>query len=121
VNPFMQGVELSILGISITFGTLGLLVVLMKLLQHFFSPQPDKPTSVAVEPSAAAVEVVAPTDADEEQRVAAAIAAAVTHLRALSRARSGLGQSFSSDPGGWWMAGQMGNLSSTVAQRTEGE
>ena len=120
MSPFMQGLGLSVLGISITFATLALLVGVMKLLQYLFSPQPAEPTAPQ-EPPAVAVNLPAAVDIDEDQRVVAAIAAAVTHLRALGLARSGLGQSFKTDPGGWWVTGQTNQLNSGVVQRMEGK
>ena len=120
MSLFMQGLGLSVLGISITFATLALLVGVMKLLQHVFSPQPAAPPSIQ-EPPVPAVNVPAAADSDEDQRVVAAIAAAITHLRALGLARSELGQSFKAEPGSWWVTGQADQLNSGVVQRMEGK
>ncbi len=120
MSLFMQGVSLSVLGISITFCTLGILVLVMKLLQYFCNPRPSAAAQPQVVVSVPAQAKPAPENQDQAREITA-IAAAMAYLRALGMARSGLGASLTAGPTPWWTAGQIEQLSATAAHKMEGE
>ena len=98
-----QGLVLSITGITLTFASLGLLVLLMILLQRFFSPQPP----AVEEPVSPAEASPSPVPDSPSEEVVAAIVAALAHLSAEDEAKGKLGALLQSGRGRYWNRGQM--------------
>lgn len=100
MSDLAQGLEVSLLGIIITFVALGVFILIMVVLQRLFPAKeavengeeqaPEEPVAAPVETSAS----------EDEQAVIAAIAAAVGFLRAQNRAD--LGGGLHEGRSGWW-------------------
>jgi sodium pump decarboxylase gamma subunit len=100
MNAIWQGLSLSVLGISLTFAALGLLILAMFLLERIFRtrrliPEERSPEEMPVASSLA-------RDMREEETVVA-IAVALAHLRSLDMGRSGLGEALEAGRGPWGM------------------
>ncbi len=97
-----QGLNLSILGLGLTFTGLGVLVLLIMLLRQLFRSNPDDPApTLASEKSQ--FSMLARDTQDEE--VVAAIATALTYLQSLEVAQGRLGTLLEKGPGPWWTRG----------------
>jgi sodium pump decarboxylase gamma subunit len=101
VDPLLEGLLLSGAGLAVTFLALGLLIVIIVLLNRVFGGR-TAPAEPATEP--AAVSPVEAAEADDLAEVAAAVAAAVTVLRAAEQPAGALGSALESGPGRWWGA-----------------
>ena len=103
-SQIMQGLILSVVGISLTFLALGILILLMILLERLFR---DKTTAAATETIPAQsppVRSAEPKTADEE--IVAVIAAALAYVRSPAMGEDGLGATLASGPSRWWFAGR---------------
>ena len=112
-TDFAAGLEVSVLGLLITFAALGVFILIILALKALFRAEPAK-TEVpeAVEEAPVVVEVQTP---DAESEVVAAIAAA---LMAVRTARSAsLGQSLQHGRGSWWAAQRADAREGGVNQR----
>lgn len=113
MNPILQGLNLSLLGLGLTFAALGLFVVVMIVLERLFRARPtvDETHRQLSEPAASA------TSGDtQDEEVAAAIVAAMTHLRSVDICRSDLGAALEAGRGAWWNVG----LSRATSQKIIG-
>ncbi len=100
----LQGLTISIIGISLTFAALGILILMMMLLVRLFPVKKEKnDISRPVEP----IKSDASRRSVEEEEIAAAIAAALSYFRSLEIGRSGLGETLERDPAPWWVMGQV--------------
>ena len=86
-----QGLQVSVLGMGLTFAALGLLILMMMALERLFRV-PEVEDSVEV----TAVSTV------EEDEVAVAIVVALNHLQARDRDASDLGANLKAGRGAWW-------------------
>jgi Na+-transporting methylmalonyl-CoA/oxaloacetate decarboxylase gamma subunit len=94
-----QGIWISIVGLGILFGAMGLLIVVMMLLERLSPGQPHGlPEAETIEDS----------DRTDREEVAAAIAVALAHLRAQAFSQDNLGSTLDAGPGQWWLAGRGG-------------
>lgn len=100
MNSFVQGLEVSILGLAITFIALGVFILIMIVLQRLFPAQEEKAEQTPAEAEAAPVIEAQAEEPGEEAAVVAAIAAAISYLRA--RSQSSLGSSLQEGRGSWW-------------------
>jgi len=99
-----QGLTISVIGISLTFAALGILILMMFLLVRLFPVKKEKnDISRPVEP----IKSDASRRGVEEEEIAAAIAAALSYFRSLEIGRSGLGESLETEPGSWWVMGKV--------------
>lgn len=102
MNPIVQGLQVSVLGLIITFLALGVFILVMVVLKWLF---PGKVETAAEETSPAeeiTILVVETADESEEGAVVAAIAAALNYART---ARHGqLGDALTQGRGSWWSA-----------------
>jgi sodium pump decarboxylase gamma subunit len=113
VNLYIQGLTISIVGISLTFLALGLLILAMILLERFF--RDGKPA----EPAEAAPEEISVTVQDtEDEEIAAVIATALAHRRSISQ--SGLGATLEAGVSPWWAMGRAQQCPSDALQKTKG-
>jgi len=101
-SQIIAGLEISLISIVVLFATMGVLVLVMSLLSSIFRDKEPAPEPSQESPLAADIH----TD-DEDEKTVVAIAAALTHLRSLGMAQSGLGDSLKSEPGSWWVMGRM--------------
>lgn len=104
MDPIVQGLEISVLGLAVTFTALGLFILVMLVLQRIFRVKPEKniiqeetTTEVTTETSQAIVE--------DDSELIAVITAAILHLR--SKNLSSLGSSLENGKGTWWIANRM--------------
>lgn len=95
-----QGLMLSAAGITLTFAGLGLLVLVMILLQRFFSPQPKAGVTASPAESAPLPSTSPPKDE------VAAIVAALAYLSAEDDTAGTLGALLQSGHGRYWSRGQ---------------
>lgn len=91
---FVQGLEISILGLGLTFVALGLLIAMMRLVTYLF------PAKTAVRTETAVSSHVLPTPADPDTEVTVAIAAALA--LAQERRQSQLGALLETGHRPWW-------------------
>ena len=92
---------MSLLGLTLTFSGLGLLVLIIMALERIFRQRPlvpDEP-SPADKPQADTLT----RDSTEEECVAA-IAVALTHLLQMERSQGRLGAALEAGRGPWWRA-----------------
>ncbi|MFP3854121.1 MAG: OadG family transporter subunit [Anaerolineales bacterium] len=104
MDLLLQGLTLSITGILVTFSSLGLLILIIIGLQRLFPAEEDLMAGAESTTSVSLPDTMSPTDLDPE--VAAAIAIAVEHFRAMEYEVSGIGSSLEQGPGAWWHARQ---------------
>jgi sodium pump decarboxylase gamma subunit len=99
----MQGLEVSLLGLIITFLALGVFILVMVVLQRIFPPQGEEEGKEPETAEEAPVLLsVNSADESEEGAVAAAIAAALSYYR--SAGRTQLGGSLIEGRGAWWVS-----------------
>lgn len=101
MNSILEGVSLSIAGISVTFAALGLLILTMIVLERAFrhrSPQVSDEEKL---------EDMLERYTEDDEEVAAAIAVALAYLRSLETGQSELGTALEAGHGSWWMMGQI--------------
>lgn len=104
MNNMMQGLNLSITGISLTFAALGILILAMILLERIFRTRRWIPEERELEETPIASTHARDT---EDEEIAAAIAVALAHLRSLDVDRSGLGAALEAGHNQWWSMGQI--------------
>jgi hypothetical protein len=95
----LEGLSISLTAMLLTFLSLGLFILVMIVLQRLF---PAKPESADIEVVVKALDDNADPcgPSEEEAAVVAAIAAAVSFVRA--QAQAGLGDNLQQGRGGWW-------------------
>ena len=115
MSELMQGLNISIIGLLITFFTLGVFILLMIVLQRIFPPKAEAQAEEAekAEPVVQIELDQASSQLDEEGAVAAAIAAAVSYFQAANQ--PSLGANLEGGRGHWWAAsrsaaGRVSNL-----------
>ncbi len=118
MNSTLQGLQVSLLALLITFLALGVFILVMILLQRLFPARPEQDAQPSGEESAAqeetAVSVISADDSEEGQ-IVAAIAAALAHVRATNGAQ--LGESLRAGRGGWWAAQRAASNQGPVQRR----
>jgi sodium pump decarboxylase gamma subunit len=89
LNPIMQGLSISVIGLVLTFLALGLFILIMIVLQKIFPyrPEEEEEETGAVEGEEAQPGMVL-AEQSEEQAVVAAIAVAINYWRSQGRASS---------------------------------
>ena len=92
-----QGLMISITGMGLTFVALGLLVGVMTLLERYTR---DTPSPISNLERKDMIREVTQAN-NEEAEIAAAIAVALAHFRAIDIGRSSLGARLVSGPGAW--------------------
>jgi hypothetical protein len=101
MNSTLEGLQVSVLSLLITFLALGVFILVMVILQRLFPPPAEELVEEAgpalEEPLA--LEVTSP-DESEEGAVAAAIAAAIAYFQLENRDQ--LGGSLREGRGAWW-------------------
>ncbi len=100
----LQGLQLSAMGISLTFAALGLLIVAMIVLERLFRTRELVPEERGPEETPVVSTLARDT---EDEEIVAAITVALAHLRSLEICRGGLGTALEAGHGGWWMIGRV--------------
>ncbi len=96
-----QGLIISIMGMTLTFVALGLLILAMTLLVRFSPNEAQLPLLAETEPDKN-LAVSIPTQ-DSEAEISAAIAVALLYLRSTD---GDLGATLETGRGAWWVAGR---------------
>ncbi len=91
-----QGLSISVMGILITFASLGILILVMIALREWFAPRTSKEA-----PRPDGSEDGAPQT--ESDAAAVAAATAVAFLKARQRQRAALGKVLEAPQGRWWL------------------
>jgi Na+-transporting methylmalonyl-CoA/oxaloacetate decarboxylase gamma subunit len=107
LNPLLQGLQVSLLAMFITFLALGIFILVMILLQRFF-PSPVSDDALRPGSGEEAVDEVSTTieDASEESAIAAAIAVAMDYFQ--KSGKDQLGTSLQEGKGSWWVSQRPG-------------
>ncbi|RME51281.1 MAG: hypothetical protein D6796_01285 [Caldilineae bacterium] len=113
-NELLQGLELSLVGLTLTFSGLGLLVILIMVLERLFRQRPLVPEVPPLDDKPLADTLT--RDSAEEEHVAA-IAVALTHLLRMEQSRGRLGELLEEERGAWWRAGQGQQLRAQARRR----
>jgi sodium pump decarboxylase gamma subunit len=114
LSPIAQGLEVSLLGIVITFLALGIFILIMVVLKRLF-PAADQEIKAQVVEAAPAAEEAIVESADGEGEIIAAIAAALAISR--SRQQRSLGDSLLDGRGGWWTVHRIDSRLGKVQKR----
>ncbi|MFQ5419648.1 MAG: OadG family transporter subunit [Anaerolineae bacterium] len=93
-----QGLEISVLGMGLTFAALGLLIVAMLLLERLFREGEEEALVVDT-----AVSPLTTPATENDAEIAAAIAAALAHWQA--QPQSSLGETLHQPRSRWWTHG----------------
>ena len=99
-----QGLTISVIGISLTFAALGILILMMFLLVRLF---PVKKETKDITHPVEAIKSDASRHSVKEEEVVAAITVALSYFRSLELGRSGLGETLETEPTPWWVMGKV--------------
>ena len=102
MDSLQKGLEVSLLGILITFLALAVFIQIMVVLQRLFPAEQTDASAKNEEQPQVEVQI---EEIGEDAAVVAAIAVALSYLRA--RSQSSLGSSLQEGRGGWWSARKM--------------
>ncbi len=100
-----QGLMISVMGMGTTFAALGLLILTMILLDRFSRLGAQPPVHDEAAPDKKPL-VSPPAPDTEDEEIAAAIAVALTYLRAADTYHGHLGVTLEAGRGPWWAMGQ---------------
>jgi sodium pump decarboxylase gamma subunit len=99
----MPGVVLLVVGMTVLFAAMGVLILVMVVLERVFRSRPQAPGEQGPEET----ELKGRSRCDtKDEEVVAAIAAALAYLRSLEIGRSGLGKALEVGRGSWWAMGR---------------
>lgn len=96
MNPLLQALAISVLGLGLTFAALGLFALIILLLQRLFPEMPSRQIPPAAQ---------APAHDSAAEEVVAAIAVALTYLRSREFRPGALGGALEAGRGPWWVGG----------------
>ena len=98
-NQILQGVMVGIVGMSILFVAMGVLVLAMTLLERLFRNRTVEPDKTLPDERPPVRSLQRETRDDE---IAAAITTALVYLRSLEICEGGLGATLEAGPNSWW-------------------
>jgi Na+-transporting methylmalonyl-CoA/oxaloacetate decarboxylase gamma subunit len=104
MNNIEQGLVIMVVGLSLTFSVLAIVIGVIVALQRLF-PVPKR--SNTAEREAAERQVVSPSRDTSADEIAVAITVALAHLYSYELCRSNLGKSLETGPGPWWTASRL--------------
>ena len=104
MDPIVQGLEITVTGLAVTFSALGIFILVMLVLKRVFREKPEEGNEQVIEVADTPVET-ATIAIDDDSEVVAAIAAAITYLR--SKTMSSLGTSLETGKGSWWVSNRL--------------
>ncbi len=88
MNPIMQGLSISVIGLVLTFFALGLFILIMILLQKIFPYRPEEGEETGAAEGVETQPAMALAEESEEQAVVAAITVAINYWRSQGRVGS---------------------------------
>lgn len=104
-NLLGQGIQISLIGLGLTFAALGLLIGMIWLLQRLF-PAPavteETTTSSPSSEAEAPTHTTEPDDEIGEEELIAVIAAAIAYAHTDFYPNPALGDTLAGGPGPWW-------------------
>ncbi len=106
-----RGLEVSAIGMSLTFAALGLLVLVMVLLERAF--RRESADTGESQPGVAPNKVDAHTD-----EIALAVCVAAAYLNELERENTGLGATLGTGHGAWWSRGRVARTGNSTSKRS---
>lgn len=101
MNNYLQGLEISLLALTITFVALGIFILIMVMLQRLF-PYKEEVEGSTPAPQTDDSLVVVSQETDENAEMAAAIAAALIYFQ--QKGKAGLGDALVEKRSAWWTA-----------------
>jgi len=104
LNPIVQGLEITLLGLLVTFTALGVFILVMLVLKRIFREKPETGDAQEIVEAASIVEV-STSEVEDDSEVIAVIAAAITYMKA--KTFSTLGASLESGKGSWWVSNSL--------------
>ncbi len=102
MNNMVQGLEVSVLGILVTFLALGVFILIMIVLQRLFPGESEEKQNDEQVQDAQPASMVEAAASDEDSEVIAAIAAALNFFN--SHSQSSLGASLEKGRSEWWVS-----------------
>ncbi len=96
MSNLAQGLSISVMGILITFASLGVLILVMIVLRELFAPRATQQASRPVGAGEGAPQA-------EDDAAAVAAATAVAFLKDRQRQRAALGKLLETPQGRWWL------------------
>jgi len=107
LNLITQGLEISIIGITITFLALGVFILIMFVLKRLFPSKPVANEDVEGEDQETNDYPSQETQAEnsQDQEIAVAIAVAVNYFQ--TQGQTQLGGTLQEGRGAWWISNQM--------------
>lgn len=100
MSEFAQGLTISLVGMAITFGVLGLLILVIVLLRAIFAAPSSEARETIPTPARPVEPETDPTEA--ARREAVAVAVSVAYLQRKRERKSSLGALLERPPGPWW-------------------
>jgi sodium pump decarboxylase gamma subunit len=104
LDPIVQGLEISVTGLAVTFSALGIFILVMLVLKRVFREKPENGDEQVIEVAETPGETASIVTEDDSE-VAAVIATAITYLRA--KTMSSLGTSLETGKGSWWVSNRL--------------
>ncbi len=101
MDPIVQGIEISILGLAVTFTALGIFILVMMLLKRIFKEKPEV-TETSSEAAIVSTNDTIVEESSDDSEIIAVITAAVTYVRA--KTLSSLGSTLENGKGSWWVS-----------------
>lgn len=100
MDPVMQGLQLSLIGITVTFSSLAMFILIILALQRFFHEGEEQVGEARGEPTHVPAQEW--RSAGEATEIAAAVAVALEHFRSLEAESAGMGNALLAGRGAWW-------------------
>jgi len=121
-DQIIQGLQISAIGIGLTFFALAVLILIMILLDRLFRSDGGAPAreTMGSRLESLGAGVLRERDAQEEE-VAVAIAVALAFLGLQVGERGSLGNTLAEDKGAWWNRGGSTRLMRRIARRQNGD
>jgi Na+-transporting methylmalonyl-CoA/oxaloacetate decarboxylase gamma subunit len=106
-EQMMQGLQISVIGMGLTFFALALLVLVLVLLDRLFRTKGGAPTLGEFKPGDVEPYAAEPGATEvQDEEVAVAIAVALSYLGLQELDRGALGDTLAHDRGAWWRGGR---------------
>jgi len=121
-DQIVQGLQISFLGMGLTFFALAVLILIMILLDRLFRSNGRASESERSGSSLGALKAGVPRERDaQEEEVAVAIAVALAFLGLQVGDRGSLGDTLAEEKGAWWKRGGSAGLMRRIARRQNGD
>jgi sodium pump decarboxylase gamma subunit len=104
LNPIIQGLEITVLGLLVTFTALGIFILVMLVLKRIFREKPETGDAQEIVEAAPIVDL-STSEVEDDSEVIAVIAAAIAYIK--SKTFSTLGASLESGKSTWWVSNSL--------------